>query len=197
MHRGEPSLFISVDEEASLAELFRFTLVDKFSHRKPKMVEISFSLLPIHLRAKEFLFSLAKIIGAPLRIDEATFDLLRPSEACVCVEVNLEHKLSHMVWIDRGEGRSFWQSVIYENPLPFCAKCQHIGHEILHYRMGIQPETPISHSAPVVTEVPTSRPIATMIPISRPVVDRASKGKGKENEVFTEPPKQWVPVVGS
>ncbi|KAL2517337.1 Uncharacterized protein Adt_13584 [Abeliophyllum distichum] len=38
-----------------------------------------------------------------LMIDEATADLLRPSEARVCVEVNLEHKLPDRIWIDRGE----------------------------------------------------------------------------------------------
>ncbi|KAL2492059.1 Endonuclease/exonuclease/phosphatase superfamily [Abeliophyllum distichum] len=37
----------------------------------------------------------------PLRIDEATADLLRPSEARVCVEVNLEHKLPNRIWIDQ------------------------------------------------------------------------------------------------
>ncbi|KAL2517767.1 Uncharacterized protein Adt_14014 [Abeliophyllum distichum] len=49
-------------------------------------VWISFPLLPVHLRAKEFLFALSKIVGVPLRIDEATTDLLKRSEAGVCVE---------------------------------------------------------------------------------------------------------------
>ncbi|KAL2526604.1 Uncharacterized protein Adt_11658 [Abeliophyllum distichum] len=146
LHRGEPALTITDDEEASLAEPFKFTLVGKFSHRKPSMVEvrnsfqkfgftgdfkiglidfkhilihltheddysrlflkplwfimgcpmrvlkwtcdfhpdaeipiapvwISFPLLPVHLRAKEFLFALSKLVGVPLRIDEATADL--------------------------------------------------------------------------------------------------------------------------
>ncbi|KAL2485146.1 Uncharacterized protein Adt_29902 [Abeliophyllum distichum] len=39
LHRGEPALTITADEEASLAEPFKFTLVGKFSHRKPSMVE--------------------------------------------------------------------------------------------------------------------------------------------------------------
>ncbi|KAL2461390.1 Uncharacterized protein Adt_44810 [Abeliophyllum distichum] len=40
LHRGEPALTITADEEASLAEPFKFTLVGKFSHRKPSMVEV-------------------------------------------------------------------------------------------------------------------------------------------------------------
>ncbi|KAL2532711.1 Uncharacterized protein Adt_06062 [Abeliophyllum distichum] len=198
LHRGEPALNITADEEASLAEPFKFTLVGKFSHRKPRMVEvrnsfqkfgftgefkiglidykhilihlthendysrlflkplwfimgcpmrvlkwtcdfhpdaetpiapvwISFPLLPVHLRAKEFLFALSKLVGIPLRIDEATADLLRPSEARVCVEVNLEHKLPDRVCIERGESRSFWQPVVYEQLPHFCAKCQAYG----------------------------------------------------------------------
>ncbi|KAL2526561.1 Uncharacterized protein Adt_11615 [Abeliophyllum distichum] len=168
LHRGEPALTITTDEEASLAEPFKFTLVVKFSHRKPRMVEvrnsfqkfrfagefkiglidfkhilihltheddyshlflkplwfimgcpmrvlkwtcdfhpdaesliapvwISFPLLLVRLRAKEFLFALSKLVGIPLRIDETTADLLRPSEDRVCVEVNLEHMLPDRV----------------------------------------------------------------------------------------------------
>ncbi|KAL2513408.1 Uncharacterized protein Adt_19008 [Abeliophyllum distichum] len=48
LHRGEPSLTIAADEEASLAKPFKFTLV-----------------------------------GVPLRIDEATVDLLRPITAMI------------------------------------------------------------------------------------------------------------------
>ncbi|KAL2471503.1 Uncharacterized protein Adt_39639 [Abeliophyllum distichum] len=40
LHRGEPALTITADEEASLVEPFKFTLVEKFSHRKPSMVEV-------------------------------------------------------------------------------------------------------------------------------------------------------------
>ncbi|KAL2469431.1 Uncharacterized protein Adt_37567 [Abeliophyllum distichum] len=40
LQRGEPALTITADEEASLAEPFKFTLVGKFSHRKPSMVEV-------------------------------------------------------------------------------------------------------------------------------------------------------------
>ncbi|KAL2455436.1 Uncharacterized protein Adt_47277 [Abeliophyllum distichum] len=278
LHRGKPVLVISSDEEASLAKPFKFTLAGKFSHRKPKMVEvrnsfqkfgfcgefklgliyykhilihltheddyghfflkplwfimgcpmrilkwtcdfhpeaetpiapvwISFPLLPVHLRAKEFLFSLSKIVGMPLRIDEVTADLLRPSEARVCVEMNLEHKLPDRIWIDRGASCSFWQPIIYERLPHFCTKFRHMGHIIDHYRVGAPPvDTVVTQaSKPFVTSTPkptvtsASKPdivLATKYvdnPVS--IVDRDGKDKGKE--VVIKVPRKWVPVVGS
>ncbi|KAL2505033.1 Uncharacterized protein Adt_20654 [Abeliophyllum distichum] len=283
LHRGEPALTIKADEEASLAEPFKFTLVGKFSHRKPSMVEvrnsfqkfgftgefkiglidfkhilihltheddysrlflkplwfimgcpmrvlkwtcdfhpdaetpiapvwISFPLLPVHLRAKEFLFALSKLVGIPLRIDEATADLLRPSEARVCVEVNLEHKLPDRIWIERGESRSFWQPVVYEQLPHFCVKCRHMGHLIDKCRVGMPPleveknvqaTKPIGAPAlkPVVVPKPTvesaPKPIVVELPVADevPLVDRIGKNKGKE--VVVEPRKQWVPLASS
>ncbi|KAL2531794.1 Uncharacterized protein Adt_05145 [Abeliophyllum distichum] len=286
LHRGEPALTITADEEASLAEPFKFTLVGKFSHCKPSMVEvrnsfqkfgltgdfkiglidfkhvlihltheddysrlflkplwfimgcpmrvlkwtcdfhpdaetpiapvwISFPLLPVHLRAKEFLYALSKLVGIPLRIDEATADLLRPSEARVCVEVNLEHKLPERVWIERGESRSFWQPVVYEQLPHFCAKCRHMGHLIDKCRVGMPPidvDRSVQATKPV--GAPATKPIADVIPkptvgapapklvvvelpvdVEMPLVDKAGKGKGKE--VVVETRKQWVPLASS
>ncbi|KAL2505469.1 Uncharacterized protein Adt_21090 [Abeliophyllum distichum] len=287
LHRGEPALTITADEKASLAEPFKFTLVGKFSHRKPRMVEvrnsfqkfgftgefkiglidykhilihltheddysrlflkplwfimgcpmrvlkwtcdfhpdaetpiapvwISFPLLPVHLRAKEFLFALSKLVGILLRIDEATADLLRPSEARVCVEVNLEHKLPDRVWIERGESRSFWQPVVYEQLPHFCVKCRHMGHLIDKCRVGMPPldvDRSVQATKPVGN--PATEPIADVIPkttvgapapkptvvvelpvtVEMPLVDKAGKGKGKE--VVVETRKQWVPLASS
>ncbi|KAL2512765.1 Uncharacterized protein Adt_18365 [Abeliophyllum distichum] len=286
LHRGEPALTITADEEASLAEPFKFTLVGKFSHRKPSMVEvrnsfqkfgltgdfkiglidfkhilihltheddysrlflkplwfimgcpmrvlkwtcdfhpdaetpiapvwISFPLLPVHLRAKEFLYALSKLVGIPLRIDEATADLLRPSEARVCVEVNLEHKLPERVWIERGESRSFWQPVVYEQLPHFCAKCRHMGHLIDKCRVGMPPidvdrsvqatkpvgalaTKPIADVIPKPTVgAPAPKPVVVELPVDveMPLVDKAGKGKGKE--VVVETRKQWVPLASS
>ncbi|KAL2475613.1 Uncharacterized protein Adt_36349 [Abeliophyllum distichum] len=175
-------------------------------------VWISFPLLPVHLRAKEFLFALSKLVGIPLRIDEATADLLRPSEARVCVEVNLEHKLPDRVWIERGESRSFWQPVVYEQLPHFCVKCRHMGHLFDKCRAGMPPlevekdvqaTKPIGAPAlkPVVVPKPTvesaPKPIVVELPVADevPLVDRIGKNKGKE--VVVEPQKQWVPLASS
>ncbi|KAL2453270.1 Uncharacterized protein Adt_49231 [Abeliophyllum distichum] len=202
LHLGEPALTITADEEASLAEPFKFTLVGKFSHRKPSMVE-------------EFLFALSKLVGVPLRIDEATADLLRPSEARVCVEVNLEHKLPDRVWIERGESRSFWQPLVYEQLPHFCAKCRHMGHLIDKCRVGMPPlDVDRSVQATKSVGTPATKPITDVIPkstvgapapkpvvvelpdaVEMPLVDKAGKRKGKE--VVVEIRKQWVPLSSS
>ncbi|KAL2486269.1 Uncharacterized protein Adt_31025 [Abeliophyllum distichum] len=157
-----------------------------------------------------------KGVGIPLRIDKATADLLRPSEARVCVEVNLEHKLLDRVWIERGESRSFWQPVVYEQLPHFCVKCRHMGHLIDKCRVGMPPldvDRSVQATKPVGN--PATKPIADVIPkttvgatapkptvvvelpvtIEMPLVDKAGKGKGKE--VVVEPRKQWVPLASS
>ncbi|XP_022865637.1 uncharacterized protein LOC111385479 isoform X2 [Olea europaea var. sylvestris] len=137
-------------------------------------VWVSFPLLPVHSRAKGFLFALSGAIGIPLRIDEATTDLRRPSEARVCIEVNLGHKLPDRVWIERAGNRGFWQTVIYEKRPIFCFSCKHLGH-----------------SYDQCTTVPPPPTVAAHPPV-RPPITRTDKDKGKVT--FVEPKKQWVPV---
>ncbi|KAL2539027.1 DUF4283 domain-containing protein [Abeliophyllum distichum] len=143
-------------------------------------VWISFHLLPVHLRAKEFLFALSKLVGVPLRIDEATADLLRPSEARVCVEVNLEHKLPDRVWIERGAGMP---------PLDVEKVAQATKP------VGAKASKPITVPKPTVD--PATKPVDVELPVTDevPLVERIGKGKGKE--VVVEPRKQWVPLASS
>ncbi|KAL2506640.1 Reverse transcriptase domain-containing protein [Abeliophyllum distichum] len=135
----------------------------------------------------------------PLRIDEATVDLLRPSEARVCVDLNLEHKLPDRIWIDQGESRSFWQPIVYEKLPHFCTKCHHMGHIIDHCRVGAPPLDTVVTQASKPAVAPASKPIVVSAnkPIDAPmtIVDRT--GKGKEKEVVVEIPRQWIPVAGS
>ncbi|KAL2470696.1 DUF4283 domain-containing protein [Abeliophyllum distichum] len=240
LHRGEPALTITADEEASIAEPFKFTLVGKFSHRKPSMVEVRnsfqkfgltgdfkiglinfkhilihltheddysrlflkplwfimgcpmrvlkwtcdfhpdaetpiahvwifFPLLPVHLRAKEFLYALSKLVGIPLRIDEATADLLRPSEARVCVECRVGMP---PIDVDR--------SVQATKPV------------------GALATKPIADVIPKPTVgAPAPKPVVVELPVDveMPLVDKAVKGKGKE--VVVETRKQWVPLASS
>lgn len=91
-------------------------------------VWVSFSLLPIHFRAKSALFAIAKAIELLLRIDEATSDLRRPSEARVCIEVNLECRLFDKVWIERKKWSGYWQPIVYDKGSNFCFRCRHFGH---------------------------------------------------------------------
>ncbi|KAL2462036.1 Uncharacterized protein Adt_45456 [Abeliophyllum distichum] len=141
-----------------------------------------------------------RIVGIHLHIDEATADLLRPSEARVCVEVNLEHKLLERIWIDRGDGRSFWQTVVYEKPPLFCFKCRHIGHSLGQCRAGGPSFTPSPTIALLGQPPPsTSLPPLPTQTISAPpvtstvteITDRAKKAKGKK--VVVDQPQQWAP----
>jgi hypothetical protein len=249
MHMGEPAVAFTEEEEDLLSEPYKFTLVGKFSRRKPSMIKVrdsflkfgfcgdymiglidathilihlaheddysrlflkptwyidgchmrvfkwtpnfnpqhetpivpiwvAFPLLPIHFRAKSSLFALAKAIGVPLRIDEATSDLRRPSEARVCIEVNLEYKLPDRIWIEREKRGGYWQTVLYDKKPDYCFRCKHFGHIEKHCSVG-------PHSAPP--------PAPVVDPTPRPTAD-VSKDKGKGKEVVIEPPKRWVPV---
>ncbi|KAL2517570.1 Uncharacterized protein Adt_13817 [Abeliophyllum distichum] len=163
-------------------------------------VWISFPLLPVYLCAKEFLFALSKIVGVPLRIDEATTDLLRPSEARVCVEVNLEHKLPDRIWIVRDESRSFCQPIVYESLPHFCAKCRYMGHIIDQCRVGALPVDPIVAQATRHFVAQAPKPAIALAPkpvdVQVPIVDTTMKGKDNGKEIVVEAPRQWALVVG-
>ncbi|KAL2493083.1 Uncharacterized protein Adt_28711 [Abeliophyllum distichum] len=126
------------------------------------------------LHAKEFLFALSKIVGVPLRIDEATADLLRPSEARVCAEVNLEHKLPDRIWIDWGESRSFWVGAPPVDPIV------------------AQSTRPFVAQAPKLAVALAPKPVDVQVHI----VDRTENGKDKGKEIVVDAPRQWAPVVG-
>lgn len=66
------SLFFRVDKESSVVPVW-----------------ISFPRLPIHLFQRDALFSIARLLGTPLRLDEATAKLKRPSVARIQVEIDV------------------------------------------------------------------------------------------------------------
>lgn len=63
------------------------------------------------MHCKEALFSIASAIGKPLRIDQATTSLVRPSVARVLVEYDVTQPPLQRIRIDVGDS-GFWQSVI-------------------------------------------------------------------------------------
>jgi hypothetical protein len=141
---------------------------------------VSFPLLPIHFRDKSALFAIAKAIGLPLRIDEATSDLRRPSEARVCVEIDLECRLPDRVWIEREKWGGYWQPVVYDKVPYFCFRCRHFGH---------MDDKCSSNSHPPPPSMP---PLATDQPVKPLPVLAKDKGKGKE--AVTAPRQRWTPV---
>ena len=88
---------------------------------------ISLPRLPVHLFSKEPLFSIARLIGDPLKIDASTATLSRFGVSRFCVEVNLQGELLEKIWIGQGSS-GFWQQIEYENLLIYCSFCQKLGH---------------------------------------------------------------------
>lgn len=106
-------------------------------------VWIRFPELPCHLFHKKALFGIAKLIGKPLRMDEPTADLSRPSLARVCVELDLTAPRVHEVYLGIGK-KTFRQPVFFENCPPYCSTCKHLGHEHNNCLMKNKPAEPSS-----------------------------------------------------
>ncbi|XP_074565078.1 uncharacterized protein LOC141821603 [Curcuma longa] len=90
-------------------------------------VWIQFPDLPIHMFNKKGLFSAAKIVGTPIKIDEATADCSRLTMALVCVEIDLLKPRIEEFWIGIGEEKRL-QKVVYERVPNYCKQCCHLGH---------------------------------------------------------------------
>lgn len=83
--------------------------------------------LPVHLFAKNALFSICQRIRNPLRMDESTINVTRPSQARICIEVDVLKPLLRRIWIVNGI-KGFWQRITYENLPKFCGYCMKTGH---------------------------------------------------------------------
>ncbi|VFQ76029.1 unnamed protein product [Cuscuta campestris] len=91
-------------------------------------VWISLEGLPIHLFDSLALYSIANLIGKPLKTDAATASLSRPSVARICVEVDTSKDLPNGVWIHLGQ-LTFHQPIIYEDLPEYCPSCKSFGHK--------------------------------------------------------------------
>ncbi|KAI5677247.1 hypothetical protein M9H77_08197 [Catharanthus roseus] len=78
--------------------------------------------LPIHLFNKGSMFSIANLIGKPMKIDEPAANLSRPSVARICVEMDLLKELPSRIWIGIGDLP------------PYCSYCKKIGHDASEYQ---------------------------------------------------------------
>ncbi|KAL2223898.1 UNVERIFIED_CONTAM: putative mitochondrial protein [Sesamum indicum] len=84
--------------------------------------------LPIQFFDREALFSIAHLLGTPLRTDVSTATLVRPSVARVCVEINLLEPLQTEIGLGIGT-EVIIQPVIYERLPKYCGACKHLGHD--------------------------------------------------------------------
>ncbi|KAK4428539.1 hypothetical protein Salat_1153700 [Sesamum alatum] len=83
--------------------------------------------LPIQFFEREALFSIARLLGTPLRTDVSTATLVRPSVARVCVEINLLEPLQTEIGLGFGTNVVI-QRVVYERLPKYCGACKHLGH---------------------------------------------------------------------
>ncbi|KAL0287184.1 UNVERIFIED_CONTAM: hypothetical protein Scaly_2773100 [Sesamum calycinum] len=83
--------------------------------------------LPIQFLDREALFSIARLLGTPLRTDVSTATLVRPSVVRVCVEINLLEPLQTEIGLGFGT-EVIIQPVVFERLLKYCATCKHLGH---------------------------------------------------------------------
>ncbi|PIN12325.1 hypothetical protein CDL12_15065 [Handroanthus impetiginosus] len=91
-------------------------------------VWVKLSGLPLHLFDKHALFTIGKLIGDPLKIDEATKTLSRVSFARICVEADLKQAPPTEICI-LNAGDLLTIPVVYEWLPQFCAHCHYLGHE--------------------------------------------------------------------
>ncbi|XP_017974471.1 PREDICTED: uncharacterized protein LOC108661552 [Theobroma cacao] len=95
---------------------------------------ISFPNLKAHFYEKLALLLIAKIVGKPLYVDEATATQFLPSVARVYVEYDYKKEPMNQVWIvvkDRDSGavtRSYIQRVEFAKMSTYCEHCCHVGH---------------------------------------------------------------------
>ncbi|EOY17513.1 Uncharacterized protein TCM_036737 [Theobroma cacao] len=98
-------------------------------------VWISFPNLKAHLFEKSALLLIAKTVGKPLFVDEATANGSRPSVARVCVEYDCRKSPVDQVWIvvqNRKTGEvmnGYSQRVEFAQMPAYCDHCCHVGHK--------------------------------------------------------------------
>ncbi|WRX16204.1 protein of unknown function DUF4283 - like 6 [Theobroma cacao] len=99
-------------------------------------VWISFPNLRAHLYEKSALLVIAKTVGRPLMVDEATAKGTRPSVARVCIEYDCQKPPIDQVWIvtrDRKTGSvigGYMQKVDFAKLPEYCSHCCHVGHGV-------------------------------------------------------------------
>lgn len=80
----------------------------------------------------EALFEIAKLVGNPLRMDQATAHRTVLMRARVCVEVDSSKSLPTTIFVDV-HGLMHVVDVIYDEFPHYCTFCSKLGHDIGTY----------------------------------------------------------------
>ncbi|KAB5551438.1 hypothetical protein DKX38_008749 [Salix brachista] len=117
-------------------------------------VWISFPNLRYHLYEGSALLNLAKSLGPPIQMDEATAKGTRPSKARVCIEFDCLVEPPTKIWVQvrsRESGKNlsgYWQPVNFEKMPAYCTKCSHVGHHMVNCMLldnNVKPRQPPKH----------------------------------------------------
>ncbi|KAG6491482.1 hypothetical protein ZIOFF_052833 [Zingiber officinale] len=112
----------------SILRIFKWT--PHFSYEAESSlvpVWVQFPDLPVHMFNKNCVFSMARIVGSPIKIDEATADGSRLFMARACVEIDLLKPRVEQFLIGIGDEHRL-QRVVYERTPEYCQYCRHLGH---------------------------------------------------------------------
>ncbi|KAL0298425.1 UNVERIFIED_CONTAM: hypothetical protein Sradi_6502300 [Sesamum radiatum] len=93
-------------------------------------VWVSFPELPAHLFHKDAIFSIASIVGTPLKMADSTYNQSKLSRARVCIEIDLLKPLLEEFDIQIQEWKIV-QKIEYEQIQRYCSLCKHVGHHDL------------------------------------------------------------------
>lgn len=152
---------------------------------------ISLPYLPIHyMNNKQALHAIASTVGNPLRVDQATAAVTRPTVARILIEYDIATALIPRIWIGEGES-GFWQDVIFENVPDYCTACKHLGHaEKNCYIANPQLRKPARHAVNSQQKKDTAKPQNQQGADHRPkepmdtrVDNQLEKGEGSKDSI--------------
>ena len=92
-------------------------------------VWVRFYALPLEYWHPQILFSIANVIGVPIKISKYTLGKTFGFYAKVLVEVDVSCPLPSKIFIER-DSFSFVLNISYENLTSWCKHCGNLGHEI-------------------------------------------------------------------
>lgn len=173
-----------------------FFRVDKESSIVP--IWITFPRLPIQFFHKTALFPIARLLGHPLRLDDATLKLKRPSVARVQIEFDVLLDKPDKIWIQMGSTEGYWQPVEYENVPPYCRHCWHLGHaeDLCHvHHPDLKPSAKPPHPEPPKQQwKPIQVPPLDDVPLPPPKADHGPSQQGVASIVNPNAPVATITI---